>query len=40
MIRIVLMFLSLATEESYIRQLEIEEMYGVKKDDDKKEKEK
>jgi len=29
-----------ATEESYIRQLEIEEMYGVKRDDDKKEKEK
>lgn len=28
------------SEESYIRQLEVEEMYGVKKDDDKKEKEK
>lgn len=28
------------TEESYLRQLEIEEMYGVKKDDDKKNKEK
>lgn len=26
-----------ATEESYIRQLEIEEMYGVKRDDDRKE---
>ena len=31
---------SLGTEESYLRQLEIEEMYGVKKDDDKKSKEK
>ena len=30
----------LGTEESYLRQLEIEEMYGVKKDDDKKSKEK
>lgn len=29
-----------ASEESYLRQLEIEEMYGVKKDDDKKDKEK
>jgi len=28
------------SEESYIKQLEIEEMYGVKKDDDKKDKEK
>ncbi len=34
-------FHSLATEESYLRQLEIEEMYGTKKDDDiKKNKEK
>ena len=31
---------SLGTEESYLRQLEIEEMYGVKKDEDKKSKEK
>lgn len=35
-----LYFDSLATEESYLRQLEIEEMYGAKKDDDKKSKEK
>ena len=35
-----LLIFPLATEESYIRQLEIEEMYGVKRDDDKKEKEK
>ena len=33
-------FSFLASEESYIRQLEIEETYGVKKDDDKKDKEK
>ena len=37
---LILIFLSLVSEESYIRQLEVEEMYGVKKDDDKKEKEK
>lgn len=33
-------FHSLATEESYLRQLEIEETYGAKKDDDKRSKEK
>jgi len=32
-------FFFVASEESYLRQLEIEEMYGVKKDDDKKDKE-
>lgn len=30
----------LASEESYLRQLEIEEMYGAKKADEKKDKEK
>ena len=33
-------FHALATEESYLRQVEIEEMYGAKKADDKKDKEK